>query len=176
MPQPRLRCLLVLGRRRQRSAQFRFRPPIYQSISTVQPRLPPPCPTHRPSQSCPPSVRIASNPPRHCTLATQIPIGRPHPTASASPTRGFLPRRFSDAGRPMPRHRCQRPASENLHHSRHSLSLCQVSGSDAELKSPRFAERLAAKRSNSVRLLPQLLPAADGCRYATKIYLPKSLK
>jgi hypothetical protein len=102
MPQPRLRCLLVLSRRRQRSAQFRFRRPIYQSISTVQPRLPPPSPTHRASQSCPPSVRIASNPPRRCTLATQIPIGGPTP-----PPVLLLPAVSSLGGFRMPAARCR---------------------------------------------------------------------
>ena len=48
---------------------------------------------------------------------TQIPIARDEP--SSLPSRGFLLWRFSDAGHPCARHVRQRPASENLHTSRH---------------------------------------------------------
>src|SRR5262249_34453045 len=95
----RLLCSLVLGRQCRRSAEY---PVVLSNRTTAR--------TVRRTQLLTqnlhprqPTPRIVSYSTTRSIGGTQIPIARDEPPRL--PSRGFLPWRFSDAGRPCARHR-----------------------------------------------------------------------
>src|SRR5207247_10358475 len=77
-------------------------PPVDPSNRTIAPTGPHPQPPTQNPPPRPPPPRIVSYSLTRSTRGTQIPIARDEPPRL--PSRGFLPWRFSDAGRPCARH------------------------------------------------------------------------